>query len=105
MRRTFMVVYKPYKGKDQELLPATKASYLDLRKGGYVTSQPPMLMKASDGSIILIFEWIEKQKNEEAQVDPVIQQHWMTLSKICEFEKAMSLIEFQRPFSEFETIE
>jgi hypothetical protein len=100
-----MIVYKPYKGKAHELLPAVKASYLDLRKGGYVTLQPPKLMKASEGSVILVFEWVDKPMMALAQAAPVIQEHWMALSKICEFEKAMNLIEFQQPFSEFETIE
>jgi hypothetical protein len=105
MRRTFIIVYKPYKGREQELLPAVKASYIDLRKGGYVTSDSPKIMKAKDSSIILIFEWKDEQMIPNAQADPVIQQHWMTLSKLCEFAKPMNLIEFQGPFSEFETID
>lgn len=105
MRRTFMVVYNPYKGREQELLPAVKASYIDLRKGGYVTSEPPKVMKAKDNSIILIFEWKNEQMINDAQVDPLIQKHWMLLSKLCEFARPMNLIEFQEPFSEFETIE
>lgn len=105
MSRTFIIVYKPYKGREQELLPAVIASYRDLLKGGYVTSTPPKLMKAVDGSIILIFEWKDEHMKNTAQTDPVIQQHWMLISKLCQFEKPMNIIEFQQPFAEFETIE
>jgi hypothetical protein len=105
MRRTFIVVYKPYKGRDQELLPAVMASYRDLQKGGYVTTQPPKLMKATNGSIVLIFDWKDENTKNTAQTDPVIQQHWMALSKLCEFEKPMNLTECQQPFSDFESIE
>jgi hypothetical protein len=105
MRRTFMVVYNPYKGREQELLPAVKASYIDFMKGGYVTSEPPKVMKAKDNSIVLIFEWKNEQMKNDALADPVIQKHWMLLSKLCEFARPMNLIEFQEPFSEFETIE
>jgi hypothetical protein len=105
MRRTFIIVYKPYKDREQELLPAVRASYIDLRKGGYVTSASPMVMKAKDDSIILIFEWKNEQMKHDAQTDPVIQKHWMLISKLCEFARPMNLIEFQEPFSEFETIE
>jgi hypothetical protein len=105
MRRTFIIVYKPYKGKEQELLPAVMASYRDLVKGGYVTLQPPKVMKAINNSIILIFEWKEEQMIRKAEADEIMQKHWMALSKLCEFEKAMNLLEFQQPFSEFETVE
>jgi hypothetical protein len=105
VRRTFIIVYKPYKGREQELPPAVKASYLDLRESGYVTSDPPKVMKAKDSSIILIFEWKDEQMIRNAEADPLIQKHWMSLSKLCEFAKPMNLVEFQSPFSEFETIE
>jgi hypothetical protein len=100
-----MIVYTPYKGREQELLPAVKASFADLRLGGYVTAQPPMLMKSADGSIILIFEFKDEPMIRKAEADPVMQKHWMTLSKLCEFEKPINLVEFQQPFSEFETID
>jgi hypothetical protein len=105
MRRSFIIVYKPYKGREKELFSAVKASYIDLRKGGYVTMEPPKLMWAKDSSLILIFEWLSEQMIRTAEADPLIQKHWMVISKLCEFEKPMNLIEFQGPFSEFETIE
>lgn len=105
MRRTFIIVYNPYKGREQELLPGVRASYIDLRKGGYVTSALPKVMKAKDNSIILIFEWNNEHMINDAQVNLVIQKHWMLLSKLCEFALPMNLIEFQEPFSEFETLE
>jgi hypothetical protein len=105
MRRTFIVVYKPYKGREQELVPAIVASYRDLHQRGYVTAQPAKLMKAANGSIVMIFDWKDENMKNNAQADPVIQQHWMALSKLCEFDKPMNLIECQQPFSEFEAIE
>jgi hypothetical protein len=53
----------------------------------------------------LIFEWKDDQMIMAAQIDPETQHHWMLLSKLCEFEKPMKLIEFQQPFSQFESIE
>jgi hypothetical protein len=105
MSRAFMVVYKPYKGSELELLPAIKASYADLMKNGYVTSDAPKLMLATNGAIILLFEWKTHEMIDQAQADPQIQHHWMKLAKMCEFEKPMNLVEFQQPFSEFEVIE
>jgi len=105
MRLTFIIVYKPYKGREQELLPAVKASYVDLVKSDYVTRDAPKLMKTTNGSIILIFDWKSEEMINRAQADPIIQNHWMKLAKLCEFEKSANLVEFQQPFSQFEAIE
>jgi len=105
MIRTFMVVYKPYKGREQELLPAVKASYTDLKKSEYVTPDVSKLMRSLNDSIILIFEWKSEEMISKAQVDPLVQDHWMKLSKLGEFERPMNLVEFQQPFPQFEAIE
>jgi hypothetical protein len=104
MTRSFMVIYRPYRGKEGELLPAVKASYNTLRKNGYVTARSPHLMKAADDSVLILFEWINAQMKEDAQADPEVQKHWMALSKLCVFEKPVNLPEFQLPFPEFETV-
>lgn len=100
-----MVVHKPYKGKEEELIPAIKASYRDLYKTGYVTSSPPRLICTSDNSIIIIFEWINKEARAASQFHPDVQMHWMKLSKLCEFDKPGNVAEFQTIFPFFDTIE
>ena len=105
MKLTSMVVHKPYKGKEEELIPAIKASYRDLYKTGYVTAQAPRLIRTSGNSIIIIFEWNSRETREASQFHPVVQSHWMKLSKLCEFDKASNLTEFQNPFPAFENIE
>jgi hypothetical protein len=104
MVRTFMVIYRPYKGKEEALLPAVKSSYATLREKGFVTSKPPHLMRAADNSIIIVFEWSHDKAQEAAQADMDIQEPWKALSKLCIFEKPVNLSEFQQVFPEFEAI-
>lgn len=105
MKLTAMVVHKPYKGKEEELLPAIKASYRDLIKTGYVSTVAPRLLRTTSNSIIIIFEWNSREAREAAPMHPHVQEHWMKLSKLCEFENAATLSEFQHNFPFFETIE
>ncbi len=104
MGRVFLIIYRPHKGKEQELLSTLKSGYAPLLAGGYVTDRPPILMKAKNGNLLMIFEWKEKESREKAQVDPAIQEQWKRVSKLSEFEKPDSLIEFQDVFPEFEAI-
>jgi hypothetical protein len=76
-----------------------------LYKTGYVTNAAPRLIRASNNSVIIIFEWNSRGSREAAQFHPDVQMHWMRLSNICEFDKGGNLTEFQTVFPWFETIE
>ncbi|MBP9925153.1 MAG: hypothetical protein KBF45_04125 [Cyclobacteriaceae bacterium] len=104
MGRIFLIIYNPHKGKEQELLSIVKSGYVLLIDGGYVTDRPPILMKAKNGNLLLIFEWKDSNSKEMAQADPAIQEQWKRVSKVSEFEKPDSLIEFSDVFPEFEAI-
>lgn len=100
-----MVVHKPYKGKDEELLAAIKLCYHDLYKTGLISDAAPRLMKTSGNYIIFMFEWKSSEAREASPQHPVVQEHWMKLSKLSEFENGANLPEFQNNFPFFETIE
>ncbi|MBL7878115.1 MAG: hypothetical protein JNL53_20785 [Cyclobacteriaceae bacterium] len=104
MGRIFLIIYKPHKGKEQELLSTVKSGYAPMISGGYVTDRAPILMRATNGSLLLIFEWKQQDSQDKAQADPAIQEQWMRVSKLSEFEKPESLKEFRDVFPEFESI-
>ncbi|MBK7652924.1 MAG: hypothetical protein IPJ20_22280 [Flammeovirgaceae bacterium] len=52
MGRVFLIIYRPHKGKEQELLSTLKSGYAPLLAGGYVTDRPPILMKAKKWKFI-----------------------------------------------------
>lgn len=104
MGRIFVMVYRPHRGKEQELIPILKSGYMLLRDRGYLTSRPPIMMQASNGCLLKIFEWKGKESMSSAEADLQVQEHWMRVSKVCDFEKPVNLEEFKQVFSEFEAI-
>lgn len=104
MGRIIVIVYRPHRGKEHELIPILKSGYVLLKDRGYLTNWPPIMMQATNKCLLKIFEWKGKESMISAEADPLVQEHWMRVSKICDFEKPANLEEFKQVFSEFETI-
>ena len=91
MGRIVVMVYRPHRGKEHELIPILKSGYVLLKDRGYLTNRPPILMQASNKCLLKIFEWKGKESMISAEADPLVQEHWMRVSKICDFEKPANL--------------
>ena len=104
MSKIASVVYKPRKDKDQELFDSLLVNIPIMRKLGLVTSREQIIAKAKDGCLIQIFEWIGEESEEQAMAHPVVQEMWMKVAKISDFQRPMSVAEFQEQLSKFETL-
>lgn len=104
MSKIAIIVFKPRKDKDQELIELMLENIPILRKLGLVTYREQIIAKAKDGSIVQIFEWVDEDSYERAQALPLVQEIWMKTSKISDFQKPISIDEFQEPLSMFDTV-
>jgi hypothetical protein len=104
MSKIALVVYKPRKDKSQELVDALLTNIPVMRKLGLVTGREQIIAQAKDGSIIQIFEWVGEDSEEKAMAHPVVQEMWMKVSKLSDFQKPMAVAEFQEQLSKFETL-
>ena len=57
-----IVAYRPKPGREKELVDLVRSRVPTLRQEGLVTDRAPIIMRASDGSIVEVSEW----KSEEA---------------------------------------
>lgn len=105
MGRVVIVVYRPLKGKEAALEHIVKSHHAVLRQHQFVTSRHPVLMKALDGSIVEVFEWVSQEAIERAHTHPVVGQLWEKFGEVCTYEKPVDVNEFHNLFSEFESVD
>jgi hypothetical protein len=105
MGRILVVVYKPFRGKEGDVLDVIGHHMPVLRAEGLATDRKPILMRSDDGSIIEIFEARSAEAIQQAAYNTKIQELWMAMGRISEFIKPTEVQEFQTLFSQFESID
>ena len=70
-----------------------------LRAQGLVTDRASFIMRAKDGTLIEVFEWVSQEKIAEAHKNPVVQAMWKDFEAACWYETPANVAEFQNMFS------
>ena len=98
-----IVAYRPKDGKEKALLSLLKDHVPTLRRLGLATGRPSVLMQASDGTFIEVFEWAEGGI-EKAHSHPDVQEMWVEYAKVCDYVPLEELEETSSLFAEFKPI-
>ena len=96
--------YKPKPGKENQLLETVKTHVHILRSLGLATKRPVHIMKARNGTIAEVFEWVSPEAIEAAHMNPEVHKMWKEFEDCCEYESLANLDECKHPFSEFEPL-
>lgn len=104
MGRIAVAVYRPKPGNEQALLDVVKDHMPALQAEGLVTERKPIIMRASDGAVIEVFEWKSSAAIEAAHKNPAVLKLWERFSAVCDYVSPANVKEFQDLFSEFEPI-
>lgn len=104
MGRITIAVYRPKKGKEEELLALVRDHIPVLQKEDLVTDRKPVVMQGSDNCIIEVFEWRSPEAIEAAHHNPQVAELWGKFNEICEYAAPVSVKEFHNLFSEFEPV-
>ena len=97
--------YKPKAGKDAMLLEIMKTHVPILRSQGLATDRPASIMKAGDGTVVEVFEWVSQKAIEEAHKNPEVLKMWKTFEEACTYIPVSDLDESKHMFSDFEPID
>jgi|ERR1700733_12143579 hypothetical protein len=103
--KVVFALYRPHAGKDAELLQAVAKHYPVLRKLELITDRAPVVVRAKDGSIVEVFEWVSDEAAEQAHEHPEIAAVWEDMGKVGDVAALSSLPEVHRPFPHFEPVE
>ena len=101
MGRIVIVGYKPKAGKNEALKTLMRTHLPRLKNEGLVTDRESIMMEATDGTIIEVFEWLSDEAIRNAHTNPAVQQMWAEYAEVCDYVPVGSLPEMGNLFSEF----
>jgi quinol monooxygenase YgiN len=104
MGQVVIVAFRPKEGADGRLLALIRDHVPILRGEGLATDREPVVLKAADGTLVEIFEWVSAQAIEAAHSNPVVQALWLRFAEIADYVPLAQLGEAQGPFATFEPI-
>ena len=96
--------YKPRPGCEDELLALVHEHLVPLRAEGLVTGRAPIVMRADNGTIVEVFEWVSKEAIAGAHTKPADLAQWKRFEAVCWYETPSNVPEFQNMFSHFEPV-
>ncbi len=91
--------YKPRPGKEDALLELVRGHLPPLRAEGLVTDRAPIVMRAADGTIVEVFEWVSQEAIARAHGHPAVQALWKEFEAVCWYETPANIAEFKNMFS------
>jgi len=103
MGRIVVVAYRPKPGKADELLALAHEHHSALTAEGLVTARRPVIARASDGTIVEVFEW-ETGAIERAHTNPAVGELWKRYEAVCDYVPLASLSESAKMFADFEPV-
>jgi hypothetical protein len=96
--------YRPKAGCEEALLVEVRDHLPPLRAAGLVTERASIVMRAQDGTVIEIFEWVSEEAIAGAHTNPVVLAIWKRFEAVCSYEIPANIPEFQRMFAHFEPV-
>ena len=105
MGRCVVVAYRPKPDRHDQLLTAVRKHISVLRAEQLVTDRPAVVMQASDGTILEVFEWRSADAIQTAHGNSAVQALWAEFGAACDYVPLNTLHETSQLFAEFETID
>ena len=96
--------YTPKPGCADKLLELVRDHLPPLRTRGLATPREAVVMRAADGSIVEIFEWVSQEAIAAAHGNPVVLDLWERFEAVCTYRAPAAIAEFQQFFAHFEPL-
>ncbi|AUX20213.1 hypothetical protein SOCEGT47_006780 [Sorangium cellulosum] len=97
--------YRPKPGKGAELLAAVRDHLPILRGEGLATGRASIVMRASDGTLVELFEWASKEAVDRAHSNPAVLDLWKRFSEAAEYVRLRDIQETSDLFAHFEPVD
>ncbi len=105
MGRFVIVAYTPKANQEARLLEAVKKHLVVLGAEGLITDKPAYVMRATNGTILEVFEWKSAEAIRQAHQLPSVQALWGEFAAVCDYKKLSDISETQQMFAEFESVD
>ncbi|MBK6265109.1 hypothetical protein JKA74_08670 [Marivirga sp. S37H4] len=101
MEKIVIVGYRPFPGKESQLMELMNIHWQTLDKENLVSARKPVLMKSLDGTVIEVFGWKSKEAMDLAHSNETVLKIWEKYAEVCEYVPIAELTESKHIFSEF----
>ena len=105
MGRIVIVAYRPKPGRQQVLERLMRHHHKRLRHEGLVTDRLPTLMRAGDGTIVEVFEWMSGDAIAAAHRNSAVQAMWTEYAEVSDYVPLAELAEARDLFAEFQPMQ
>ena len=96
-----IAIYRPRRGREAELDALVARHRPALVAAGLVTDRPFVIARSSDGAVLEIFEWKDRDAARRAHEDPQVGEIWSAMGEIADFPPLADLAESTRHFPHF----
>jgi len=100
-----IAAFRPLPGKEREMEEVVRGHVEVLRGLGLATQRPRVAMRAGDGTMVEVFEWVSEEAIEAAHRHPVVREMWKQFEAACTNVRLADLKESGKMFPGFEPVE
>ena len=102
--RFVIVAYTPKPNREEQLMTAVKKHLRVLKEENLITDRPGYVMRATDGTLVEVFEWRSAEAIQQAHANPAVQALWGEFGAACDYTPLAKLKESQQMFAEFDAV-
>ena len=99
-----MALFRPKSGKEAELMDCMRDHLPVLRSQGLATDRVTTILRASDGTLIEIFEWMSQAAIDAAHTNAEVAKLWARYEQCCDYVTLADLAEAKEMFPGFELV-
>lgn len=96
-----MALFRPKPGKEDDLMACMREHVPVLRARKLATERPSTILRASDGTLVEIFEWVSQAAIDAAHHDPEVGKLWARYEHCCDYVTLADLPEAKEMFPGF----
>ncbi len=100
-----IALFRPKPGKEAQLLACTHDHLPILRAQGLATDRPSTVLRAADGTLLEIFEWVSQAAIDAAHTNPAVHALWERYAACCDYVTLGDLAEAKAMFPGFALVE
>jgi len=96
-----MALFRPKPGMERDLVGCMRDHLPVLRGQGLATDRPSTILRAADGTLVEIFEWVSQDAIDAAHRNPEVGKLWDRYAACCDYVTLGDLPEARERFPGF----
>lgn len=96
-----IAMFRPKPGKDSDLMQCMRDHLPVLRAQGLATARPSTVLRAADGTLLEVFEWVSQAAIDSAHTNPAVLALWERYAACCDYVSLNDLPEARSLFPGF----